>query len=263
MIFENVTITKNREIATGIWKMEFYAPEISSKYNGVGQFIQIQIESGWEYPLRRPMSIAGCNENTMSIIYKIFGTGTSILSKKIPGETINILGPLGNIFNLDSNHTRILVGGGVGLAPIVNLWNQFNGNTENTYLIIGARTKDEHIHAHEPDKHIYLTTDDGSLGTKGTVMITLVELCENERKIPEVFACGPEPMLKEVQSYVTRNSIPAQLAVESYMGCGVGICQGCVILRQNNNKKEHSYHEHYSLVCIDGPVYNAGDIIFD
>ncbi len=262
MIFEDVTITKNSEIASGIWKMEFYAPEISSVYNGAGQFIQIQIERGWEYPLRRPMSIAGCNDKTMSIIYKIFGAGTSILSKKIPGDSINILGPLGNIFNLGDNHTQILVGGGVGLAPIVNLWNQFNGNTKNTFLIIGAKTREEHIHAHEPEKHIHVTTDDGSLGTKGTVMNTLEKLCENE-KTPEVIACGPESMLKAVQSYVTMNNIPAQLAVESYMGCGVGICQGCVILRQNNSKKEHSYHERYSLVCMDGPVYNAGEIIFD
>ena len=216
MIFEDVIILKNDEIASGIWKMEFSAPKIKSYYKGAGQFIQIQVESGREYPLRRPMSIAGCEESTMSIIYKIFGTGTSILSQKFSGETINVLGPLGNIFNLHNNHSHIFVGGGVGLAPIVNMWNQIN------------------------DK----------------------ELCENKDN-PEVFACGPEPMLKAVQSYVTVKHIPAQLAVESYMGCGVGICQGCVISRRNNNKKNHSYHERYSLVCIDGPVYNAGEIIFD
>ena len=154
------------------------------------------------------------------------------------------------------------MGGGVGLAPIVNMWNQINDNIENNHLIIGAKTKNEHIHSHKPKNHIYLTTDDGSLGTKGTVMKTLKELCENIDN-PEVFACGPEPMLKAVQSYVTMKHIPAQLAVESYMGCGVGICQGCVISRQNNNKKDHTYHERYSLVCIDGPVYNAGEITFD
>ena len=262
MIFEDVIILKNDEIASGIWKMEFSAPKIKSYYKGAGQFIQIQVESGWEYPLRRPMSIAGCEESTMSIIYKIFGEGTSILSQKFSGETINVLGPLGNIFNLHNNHSHIFVGGGVGLAPIVNMWNQINDNIENNHLIIGAKTKNEHIHSHEPKNHIYLTTDDGSLGTKGTVMKTLKELCENKDN-PEVFACGPEPMLKAVQSYVTVKHIPAQLAVESYMGCGVGICQGCVISRRNNNKKNHSYHERYSLVCIDGPVYNAGEITFD
>ena len=262
MIFEDVTITKNDEIASGLWKMELNAPLISSMYKGAGQFIQIQLKTYWTHPLRCPMSIAGCTKDNLSIIYKIFGSGTSILSQKTPGDIINILGPLGNIFNVDDKLTQILIGGGVGLAPIVNLWKQFCGIIENKYLIIGARTQKEHIHSHDPNNHIYLTTDDGSIGAQGTVIKTLKDLCKNMNN-PEVFACGPEPMLKAVQSYVTGHNIPAQLAVESYMGCGVGICQGCVISRQNNCQKEHSYHEKYSLVCIDGPVYNAGDITFD
>ena len=262
MIIEDVSITKNDKIAAGIWKMEFNAPKIASKYEGAGQFIQILFETSWEPPLRRPMSIAGCMNNTFSIHYKIFGSGTSILSQKLPGETINILGPLGNKFNLHDTDSHIFVGGGVGLAPIVNLWNQNNGSIEDKYLIIGAKTRDEHIHSHDPKNHIYLTTNDGSIGKEGTVMETLKDLCI-EVENPEVFACGPEPMLKAVHSYVTIHHIPAQLAVESYMGCGVGICQSCVISRQNNRKKYHSYHELYSLVCIDGPVYNAGEIAFD
>ena len=262
MIFEDVTITKNDEIASGLWKMEFSAPLISSMYEGAGQFIQIQVETGWEYPLRLPMSIAECNDNIMSIIYKIFGEGTSILSQKNSRDTINVLGPLGNVFKIHNDQSHIFVGGGVGLAPILNLWDQLNGRIENNYLIVGARTGREHIHSHDPENHIFVTTDDGSLGIQGTIMNTLKELCE-KRKKPEVFACGPEPMLKAVHSYVKMHDISAQLAVESYMGCGVGICQGCVISRQNNRQKEHSYHKKYSLVCIDGPVYYAGEIKFD
>ena len=262
MIFEDVTITKNDEIASGLWKMEFSAPLISSMYEGAGQFIQIQVETGWEYPLRIPMSIAECNDNIMSIIYKIFGEGTSILSQKISRDTINILGPLGNVFKIHNDKSHIFVGGGVGLAPILNLWDQLNGRIENNYLIVGARTGREHIHSHDPENHVFVTTDDGSLGIQGTIMNTLKELCKKSKK-PEVFACGPEPMLKAVHSYVKMHDISAQLAVESYMGCGVGICQGCVISRQNNRQKEHSYHKKYSLVCIDGPVYYAGEIKFD
>ena len=244
MTFEDVTIANNYEIASGLWKMNIHAPLIASIYKGAGQFIQIQLDKNWRHPLRRPMSIAGVTKNTLSIIYKIFGSGTTILSQKVPGNKINILGPLGNIFKLYPNHSYILVGGGAGLAPIINQWNQFNQNNKNNYLLIGAKTQGEHIHSHDPKNHIYLTTNDGSIGT-------------------EVIACGPKPMLTSIQSYVLNRSIPTQMAVESYMGCGVGICQGCVISRQNNKEKTHSYHEKYSLVCIDGPVYNVGEIKFD
>ena len=262
MIFEDVTITKNEQIASGLWKMNFHSLLITSMYKGAGQFIQIQLDTNWLHPLRRPMSIAEVTEDTLSIIYKIFGSGTTILSQMVPGEKVNILGPLGNIFKLYPNHSHIFVGGGVGLAPIVNLWNQFSGQNNKIYLIIGAKTREDHIYSHDPKKHIFLTTDDGSMGTEGTVMNTLKDLCNNIDN-PAVIACGPKPMLISIQSYVSDKSIPTQIAVESYMGCGVGICQGCVISRQNKNIKEHSYHEKYSLVCLDGPVYNAEEIKFD
>ena len=261
MIRESVQITKNSQIALDIWRMEVHAPGISSFYKGAGQFIQIQLSDGWENSLSRPMSIAKCEEEYISIIYKIFGLGTSILSNKKTGEKINILGPLGNIFSINNNNSHILVGGGVGLAPVLNLWNHFTDQTNKNYLIIGARTGDEHIHQHNPEKHIYITTDDGSMGIKGTVMKALKEISKNIQK-PVIIACGPEPMLKAIQSYVKINEIPTQLSVESYMGCGIGICQGCVILRQNTTKKDHSYHEQYSLVCLDGPVYKSEAISF-
>ena len=84
-----------------------------------------------------------------------------------------------------------------------------------------------------------------------------------EKKKPYIFACGPEPMLVAIRDYSLKNNIPTQLSVESYMGCGVGLCQGCVISKNRTDKKENSYHEQYSLVCIDGPVYEAKDIRFD
>ena len=79
---------------------------------------------------------------------------------------------------------------------------------------------------------------------------------------PYIYACGPEPMLKAIHDFALKNEIPTQLSVESYMGCGIGLCQGCVINKNNKAPKEHSYHEQYSLVCLDGPIYEAEDIYF-
>ncbi len=83
-----------------------------------------------------------------------------------------------------------------------------------------------------------------------------------ENKTTYLFACGPEPMLHAVREFALKNNIPAQLSVESYMGCGFGLCQGCVIQRHNYEIRDDSYHQKYSLICLDGPVYEAGDISF-
>ena len=128
-------------------------------------------------------------------------------------------------------------------------------------MIIGAKSGNEHFIEHDPEENIYLTTDDGTIGVEGTVMEPLKRIIiENNNTY--LFACGPEPMLHAVREFALKNNIPAQLSVESYMGCGFGLCQGCVIERNNYKIRDHSYHKKYSLICLDGPVYEAGDISF-
>ena len=258
MVIEQVDFISNDEIAAGIWRMSMHAPNVASAYIGPGQFINLLSSDSWDHLIRRPMSIASVKNNTVDIIYKIFGNATLAFSQKTSGDSMNVLGPLGNIFTSynDENISAVLIGGGVGLAPILNLYNESN----NPIMIIGAREGGEHFIEHDPQKSIYLTTDDGSIGIHGNVMDAL-----NEIDIPEnsiIYACGPEPMLSAIKEYVETKSISAQLSVESYMGCGVGLCQGCVIERNNGQMKEHSYHEKYSLVCVDGPVYDSEEVIF-
>ena len=111
------------------------------------------------------------------------------------------------------------------------------------------------------DKGIYLTTDDGSIGEKGTV-IPVLELLASKRSNAKLFACGPEPMLKALKSFSYSAGISAEFSVESYMACGLGLCQGCVIEKSSKNGNKPSYHEQFSLVCIDGPVYKASEVHF-
>ena len=185
---------------------------------------------------------------------------TQLLSEKDAGENLDILGPLGNTFKLhDDGSTPILVGGGVGLAPILNMYGEINLSEKDGFLIIGARTGAEHFMEHEPHNNVLLTTDDGSIGILGTV-IPAIEKSLEKATNPAIFACGPEQMLKAVQEFAAVHAMPAQLSVESYMGCGIGICQGCVVERVNGSSTEHSYHEKYSLVCIDGPVYQTEEV---
>ena len=260
MKIELASILENELIARNIWKMKMTAPGVAEQYKGAGQFIQILVDSSWANPLRRPMSISAVEDGKIEIIYKVFGEMTQLLSEKDAGENLDILGPLGNTFKLhDDGSTPILVGGGVGVAPILNMYGEINLSEKDGFLIIGARTGAEHFMEHEPHNNVLLTTDDGSIGILGTV-IPAIEKSLEKATNPAIFACGPEQMLKAVQEFAAVHAMRAQLSVESYMGCGIGICQGCVVERVNGSSTEHSYHEKYSLVCIDGPVYQTEEV---
>ena len=261
MVAEKGTVLDNREIARGIFQMTFTADRICNEEPSPGQFLNICVDDSWDHPLRRPMSIANAEGDKLSIIYKLFGEGTKILSEYIKGQSIDLLGPLGNSYGDTKGTTPVLIGGGVGLAPILWFHKVLQKNNVNHITVLGARNVEEHFLSHEPEKNIYLTTDDGSMGELGTVMPTVERVC-GETENTKLFVCGPEPMMKAVHQFVTSTHIPCELSVESYMGCATGLCQGCVIERASHGLKDHSYQEKYSLVCIDGPIYLAQEIVF-
>lgn len=258
MKIETCSVSSNAQIARSIWRMELEAPEISGATLGPGQFVSITVSDTWELPLRRPMSIAGKVGEILHIIYKVFREGTLLLSKKQPGDKVSVLGPLGNTFQLPpDSFYPILVGGGVGIAPIDWLHQSLTSRGIDHDTIIGAVTAEEHFHTHRPEEGIFLTTDDGSAGEEGTVLPTL-ERAAGHRARPLIYACGPGLMLKAVHEFVSEKDIPCQMAVESYMACGTGICQGCVIPLQG--KRGTRSGRSYSLVCREGPVYDAREI---
>ena len=254
MIIDKSEIIKNTQIAESIWHIVFKSSKIAERYIGAGQFVSVLANDSWEHPIRRPMSIAEVKNDEISIIYKVFGSVTQSLTQLKKKDHIDVLGPLGNTFNVE-NETfyPILIGGGIGLSPILNLSNYLAKMNINATMIIGAKISKEHFLQHDPNKNTILTTDDGSQGIKGTV-IDALNVVLGDTDNPKIFACGPEPMLHSIQKMLEEKSIPAQFSVESYMACGVGICQGCAI----HNKKS-SYH----LVCKNGPVFETNEVRFD
>lgn len=263
MKIEQAKIITNKKIARIIWKMEMLAPNVYEEVQGPGQFINILVDESWNIPLRRPMSIAGTNRDQLTIIYKVLGKGTKRLVTKLRGDILNILGPIGNVFNQDmfNNHHPILIGGGIGMAPILWLHNVMKERSVQHELIIGAKSKSDHFLKHQPSRKIYLTTDDGTLGIKGTVMRVLQQIVNKLYK-PMIVACGPVEMLKVIQTFLIDNNIPGQMALESYMACGLGICQGCVVELTHSRQEKHSFGEKYSLICRDGPVYDISRVRF-
>lgn len=255
MIIDKSEIIDNTQIANGIWQMVFKSTAIADRYLGAGQFISILADDNWEHPIRRPMSIAEVKDNEIAIIYKVFGSVTQALTELKSNDYIDVFGPIGNTFTVDyETYNPILVGGGIGLSPILNLSKYLTQKGINITTIIGAKTSKEHFLQHNPDRNMFLCTDDGTKGIKGTV-IDALNIILKDIKNPKIFACGPEPMLFYIQKMLDEKSIPAQFSVESYMACGVGFCQGCVIPKKQNNE--------YYLVCQDGPVFETNEVKFD
>ena len=255
---ENAKVIYTREIAENIFETMLHSPQIS-KSAKPGQFINILPSIDWNSMMRRPMSLASQGDDNISIIYKVVGNGTKLMQGWETNHIVDVLGPLGNFWTKYKDHQPILIGGGVGSAPIINLKNHLDNLNINHYLVMGARTSTEHFLDHNPSKHIYMSTDDGTLGVKGTV-IDVLKLMDDNMNNKKIFACGPPGMMEAVKIFSIKKNIICDLAIETIMACGVGICQGCTVELNDIDKDKNSYREKYALACIDGPIFNAKDI---
>jgi len=217
-----------------------------------GQFFNIKVSNG-NYPfLRRPISICDFTNGLISFIISIDGKGTELLSLKKAGEELNLLGPLGNGFDLVGDYENaIIIGGGIGIAPFPYLTRQI-GKDKNLITFVGGKTSNDIITYNL--ENIIKSTDDGSEGFKGNVVDCLKYYLQNNSLANcRIFACGPTVMLKALQKYTNDNSIDCQISTESSMACGFGLCQGCAV--------EKSSKTEYALVCKDGPVFNSNEVV--
>ena len=227
------------------------------------QFILIKPLDCHDPLLPRPFTIYKMYKDAVEILYKVVGKGTQLLSSLREGQRVRVIGPLGQGFRIlpDTRHA-ILVAGGIGIASICRLCTTMQGLEVS--LFYGARTKDSLVGIEElqriPGLVMHLSTDDGSIGFKGTVM----QLLRSHLKVLRpgascIYACGPLAMLKQVSSYAQKKGISCQVSLESNMACGVGACLGCAVTcKQKGNKKDWEY----KLCCKDGPVFDTRDLIW-
>lgn len=207
-----------------------------------GQFFMLTVER-LDIFLPRPFSVFDFHNGVLSFLIKPVGRFTNILMNT---DTFNIMGPLGNPAPLFKS--GIFVGGGIGVAPL----HYHAKQTENFVFIAGSLTDDLRFFISDLEKRgrVIYTTEDGSYGVKGVVTEPLEEILKEEKNIP-VFACGPVPMLKKVKEITGgRNTY---LYMEQVMGCGTGGCKGCAIKTKDG----------YKMVCSDGPVFNAMEVLFE
>ncbi len=252
MFITKAPVEKSIELDHNIYLLKIHSPEIANNVRP-GQFLNIRVSESMYPLLRRPFSVCDVEGEFIYLMFNIYGEGTRLLSRKHKGDMIDILGPLGNGFNLDDNYdTAIIVAGGLGAAPFAFLTRSVSEN-KNIHSFIGGRTYQDVITYGM--KNIFAATDDGSKGFKGTVVDLLRKEFDNIKgnKI-KIFGCGPNAMLRALKDFSLSKNINCEVSTECAMACGFGICQGCPI-----ESTEHP--EKYHLVCKDGPVFNVKDVV--
>lgn len=220
-----------------------------------GQFITIEIP---RFFLRRPFSVCRVGQESISILYKIVGKGTGYLSKKKKGEYLNIVGPCGNGFEIKKENKNVwIIGGGVGIAPLVFLAEKLVQENKKVIFFYGERKKDLLFFEILPYGVEYIfSTEDGSYGNKGNIFEVFKKFLKS-KKPDVVFSAGPLPLLKKISHILKKEKIHSYMAIEERMGCGMGICYGCVVKIKKGNGWE------YKRVCKEGPVFKSEEIIWE
>lgn len=243
-------------------RIVFQAPDLA-RAAAPGQFVNVRIPVLRDRILRRPFSICDADpvSGTLTIVFKIVGAGTEALARMRPGETCDLLGPLGHGYTMpgDPGVIPILVAGGCGSASTFFLAKQL---AKKGILIAGARTRDELLLIKDYRSigfQVMLATDDGSLGHRGLVTNLLPCALESAGPRAKIYGCGPEPMLYALGKLAITLGAECELSLEQHMCCGVGACYACVVKIKDKSDPAHWV---YSRSCKEGPVYNAEELYY-
>ncbi len=229
---------------------------VRTSFKAPGQFVHIKCGDG--LLLRRPISVCSCQEDEpsdlLAVVFEVRGEGTAWLARRPEGHTVDVLGLLGNGFRMEREGRYLLVGGGIGVPPMLGCA-QYTGGKSTA--ILGFRSRDKAILLDRFEAECAKTliaTDDGSLGYHGFVDALVRQELERDRAYKAVLACGPKPMLKSVAKAAAEFNVPCQVSMEERMGCGVGACLVCACAMQDGTVKH---------VCKDGPVFSAEEVDWD
>ena len=241
-------VAENIRIARDVWRIRLSGD--TDEITAPGQFVNVRTGG---YYLRRPISVCDWDKGTLTLIYKVVGGGTEWLSERKSGEMLDVLTGLGNGFPIGAcGDSPVLVGGGVGVAPICGAMDAFA--TAESRAFFGFRTAAHAYGMTQAPCAVIAVSDDGSLGERALVTKPL-EQAILEKRPDLVMACGPAPMLAAVQALCEKYALPCQISLEERMGCGIGACLGC-----NVKIKTADGGWCYKRVCKDGPVFDAKEV---
>ncbi|MBQ1225215.1 MAG: dihydroorotate dehydrogenase electron transfer subunit [Alistipes sp.] len=240
-----LTVAKNVALTPLIYEMTLVGDV--SGVTRAGQFVEIALDGLY---LRRPISVCNYEEGQLTLVYKVVGKGTDLMSQMAEGTELDVLTGLGNGFDVEYECQKpLLVGGGVGVPPLYRLTRDLIARGREVSVVLGFNTESEIFYAEEFEKlgaKVILATADGSVGVKGFVTDAIRE---SGVEYDYFYSCGPLPMLKALCSATTTSG---EVSLEERMGCGFGICMGCSIMTANGAKR----------VCKDGPVFKKEEVIW-
>lgn len=249
---EDALVIAQQELAENVYSLVLSAKNIADSAKP-GQFIDLRLLNG-AFTLRRPFGIAMIDKEKgqFTIVYRVLGKGTTFLSQLTAGDMVNVLGPLGNGFDMKAKRP-LIVGGGMGLSPVLFYAIAMNGKAD---VLMGGKNACElfwHNLYKDHVKNIFCTTDDGSLGEKGFVTTLLPKLLV-QHDYDLVVTCGPEIMMRSVAKVAAEHEISCEVSLEKRMGCGLSACLSCSIDTADGKRKK---------VCKDGPVFKAEEVFYE
>ena len=254
---EICTVIRQKEIGDGIFSMWIQTENIGKEAKP-GQFVSLYSKDGSKL-LPRPISLCEIDrENSrLRLVYRVTGakTGTEEFSRLKAGDTIPVIGPLGNGFPVEKAEGKraFLMGGGIGVPPILELAKQMQ--CEKKQIVVGYRNAPTFLKEEfEAAGELYISTEDGSVGTKGNVMDAIRE---QKLEADIIYACGPTPMLRAIKQYAEENGIECYISLEERMACGIGACLACVC--KSKEKDAHS-NVNNKRICKDGPVFLSTEV---
>lgn len=255
---ENATVVSQKQIGDGIFDLTLEANAIANEAVA-GQFVSVYSNDPSKL-LPRPISLCGFDKEkgTIRLVYRVTGegTGTEEFSRLKVGDTIRLIGPLGNGFTVIPGKKAFLVGGGIGVPPMLQLAKEINKNQlAPMQVIMGYRDDNTFLlDEFKEEAQSFVSSDNGAVGTKGTVVDAIKE---NMLEAEVIYACGPMPMLRALKEYAEANQMECFVSMEERMACGIGACLACVC---NSKEKDEHTNVNNKRICKEGPVFNARDV---
>ena len=254
---ETVTVVSQKQIGTGIYDLTIQTQEIAAAAKA-GQFVSVYSNDASKL-LPRPISLCGIDRKagTLRLVYRVTGehTGTEEFSRLQAGDTMKIMGPLGNGFTVEKGRKAFLIGGGIGVPPMLQLAKEMKDAGENFQIVMGYRDAGTFLlDEFKEQGESFVATEDGSVGTKGNV---LDAIRENHLDADVIYACGPTPMLRALKAYAEEQNMTCYVSMEERMACGIGACLACVC---NSTEKDAHSNVKNKRICKEGPVFNAKEV---
>ncbi len=263
---EKARIIKNMEVAKNIWEMSMSSPKLASAAYA-GQFLMLRVRDELSPLLRRPFSFSTIDSSSgmFSILYKVIGHGTRIMTSLKPNDTVDVLGPLGRGFRLPPENARKvwLLAGGIGIAPFFELLTYIKKTKRDLELTLfyGATTANELVKSDFFEDNsclLNVCTDDGTYGFHGFITGAMEKTCSSTGNPDYFYSCGPNPMQQKIIKWAKDTGISGQVSMETAMACGMGVCLGCS-LPETFLEAKQSATEKYLRVCREGPVFTIGE----